>query len=115
MSSKKEKDRILKNVSFNINNKNDIKILEWLEDQDSFSPYVKMLIKKYMDENLLSNIVDAINNLSKVLIDNNISITKNTIAFSENEEKKIHEKDNAVNVDEEQSNIIKNFMNMGGK
>lgn len=115
MSSKKEKDRILKNVSFNINNKNDIKILEWLEDQDSFSPYVKMLIKKDMDENGLSNIVDAINNLSKVLIDNNISITKNTIAFSENEEKKIHEKDNTVNVDEEQSNIIKNFMNMGGK
>ncbi|BDU93665.1 hypothetical protein ACY0I0_16555 [Clostridium perfringens] len=110
MSSKKEKDRILKNVSFNINNKNDLKILEWLEDQDSFSPYVKMLIKKDMDENGLSNIVDAINNLSKVLVDNNISITKNTKDSSKN-----YEKDTTVEVDEEQSNIIKNFMNMGGK
>lgn len=115
MSSKKEKDRILKNVSFNINNKNDIKILEWLEDQDSFSPYVKMLIKKDMDENGLSNIVDAINNLSKVLIDNNISITKNLKDSEKNDKKHIYEKDTAVKVDEEQSNIIKNFMNMGGK
>ncbi|EGT0000531.1 hypothetical protein I9Y31_002841 [Clostridium perfringens] len=112
MSSKKEKDRILKNVSFNINNKNDLKILEWLEDQDSFSPYVKMLIKKDMEENGLSNIVDAINNLSRVLESSNF--TKNTIDNSEDDKKNVEKKDN-VKVDEEQSNIIKNFMNMGGK
>ncbi|WP_283685027.1 hypothetical protein [Clostridium perfringens] len=111
MSSKKEKDRILKNVSFNINNKNDLKILEWLEDQDSFSPYVKMLIKKDMEENGLSNIVDAINNLSRVLESSNF--TKNTIDNFEDDKKNVEKKDN-VKVDEEQSNIIKNFMNMGG-
>ena len=112
MSSKKDKDRILKNVSFNINNKNDLKILEWLEDQDSFSPYVKMLIKKYMEENGLSNIVDAINNLSRVLESSNF--TKNTIDNLEDDKKNVEKKD-TVKVDEEQSNIIKNFMNMGGK
>ncbi|HAT4356355.1 hypothetical protein JJB63_15270 [Clostridium perfringens] len=112
MSSKKEKDRILKNVSFNINNKNDLKILEWLEDQDSFSPYVKMLIKKDMEENGLSKVVDAINNLSKVL-EGNI-ITKNTMDISKEDENHIDD-NNTVKVDEEQSNIIRNFMNMGGK
>ncbi|MDU1308999.1 MAG: hypothetical protein E6936_16305 [Clostridium perfringens] len=111
MSSKKDKDRILKNVSFNINNKNDLKILEWLEDQDSFSPYVKMLIKKDMEENGLSNIVDAINNLSRVLESSNF--TKNTIDNLEDDKKNVEKKD-TVKVDEEQSNIIKNFMNMGG-
>lgn len=112
MSSKKDKDRILKNVSFNINNKNDLKILEWLEDQDSFSPYVKMLIKKDMEENGLSNIVDAINNLSRVLESSNF--TKNTIDNLEDDKKNVEKKD-TVKVDEEQSNIIKKFMNMGGK
>ena len=97
MSSRKEKDRILKNVSFNINNKNDLKILEWLEDQDSFSPYVKMLIKNDMEENGLSNIVDAINNLSRVLESNNF--TKNTIDNSEDDKKNVEKKDN-VKVDE---------------
>ena len=111
MSSKKDKDRILKNVSFNINNKNDLKILEWLEDQDSFSPYVKMLIKKDMEENGLRNIVDAINNLSRVLESSNF--TKNTIDNLEDDKKNVEKKD-TVKVDEEQSNIIKNFMNMGG-
>lgn len=111
MSSKKDKDRILKNVSFNINNKNDLKILEWLEDQDSFSPYVKMLIKKDMEENGLSNIVDAINNLSRVLESSNF--TKNTIDNLEDDKKNVEKKD-TVKVDEEQSNIIKKFMNMGG-
>jgi len=40
----KDKTRTLKNVSFNLNNEKDMKMLEYAESFDSFGSYIKDLI-----------------------------------------------------------------------
>lgn len=94
--------RKLKPISFSLNSENDIKLLEYVEKFDSFGSYVKDLILKDMETaNSNNEIANAINRLSDIFMKNNFTIEKKEdITFKENND-----------IDEEQKNIIKGFLN----
>ncbi|OSA91036.1 UNVERIFIED_ORG: hypothetical protein B2H93_14865 [Clostridium botulinum] len=100
----------IKPVSFVLTNKTDLKILEFINNNNiAFSSYVKDLIIKDMRKLQENNeIAEAINNLTSaitnVISNNNLSITQNN-----------NIEDKKINVDEEKKSIIGNILNMSNK
>lgn len=108
----KTDDRKIKPVSFNLKNKKDYDILNYCDSLgESFSAYVKELIYKEMHrDKSTSDIVNAINNIAKILENKNIKINETAISkdLKESNEKLSDE-------DKESKDIISNILNMGGK
>ncbi|MBV4420419.1 hypothetical protein KM800_13995 [Clostridium tyrobutyricum] len=110
MKSKTD-DRKIKPVSFNLKNKKDCDILNYCDNLgESFSAYVKELLYKEMhkDENT-SDIVNAINNIAKILENKSLKVDEMAVEKDIKDTKKISSED------KESKNIISNILNMGGK
>lgn len=110
-----QEERKIKPVSFNLNNEWDCKLLEHAESSGkSFSVYIKNLIEKdiyEVNQNNINNgdIVEAINNIAKILESKSFKVESKEEACEVANEKALSEDD------KESKNIISNILNMGGK
>jgi len=106
----KDKTRTLKNVSFNLNNEKDMKMLEYAESFDSFGSYIKDLIKKDMEsKDCLSRMANSLEELVCVLKDKNISLENHSVEISSD---KIDTTIQTQEEDLEGKAIISNIMNL---
>lgn len=109
-------ERKIKPVSFNLNNKNDVELLEHVENSGkSFGTYIKALIRKDMHEGNTNNsdVVDAINNIARILESKNFKIEQERQDHQEDHKKNTEKK--LSDEDKESKNIISSIMGMGGK
>lgn len=111
-----KEDRKIKPISFNLNNKNDVELLEHVENSGkSFGTYIKALIRKDMHEGNTNNsdVVEAINNIARILESKSFKIEQECQDHQEEHQKNNEQKLN--NEDQESKNIISNLMGLGGK
>jgi len=106
----KDKTRTLKNISFNLNSENDMKMLEYAESFDSFGSYVKDLIKKDMEsKDCLSRMANSFEELVNIFKDKNISLGNSSAEISLD---KISEPIQDLEEDSESKAIISSIMNL---
>lgn len=111
MSKEKDKKRILKNISFNVNKEKDMELLEYAEGFDSFGSYVKDLIKRDMEQQNRQS-KEEINSIATAINDLVAVFKEGTVSFKKNIEKNADESETAATVDNEQKSIIGSVLNM---
>jgi hypothetical protein len=115
-----QEDRKIKPISFNLNSEWDCKLLEHVESSGkSFGVYIKSLIEKDMYEvNQINknneDIVEAINNIARILESKNFKIESMELMEEPTEAYNIDKEKKSSEEDTESKNIISSILKMGG-